>query len=157
MPLLDETRRTASGLIKDRPVLLRREYSSPLPSVLVDDVRIRQVLLNLMSSACKFTTLGEIAIGARVESYEVIVWVRDTGIGIADADQTRIFSQFEQVEGHDAKHHTVAGLGLSICRWLVELHGGRMWLESELGKGSILSFTLPRAQPALNGGAAHHT
>lgn len=150
VPLLDETMRTAGGLLKDRPVLLRREYSGPLPSVLIDEVRIRQVLLNLVSNACKFTTVGEIAIGARVENYEVIVWVRDTGIGIADSDQTRIFTQFEQVESHDAKQHTGTGLGLSICRWLVELHGGRMWLESELGKGSVFSFTLPRVQPALN-------
>jgi signal transduction histidine kinase len=153
VPLLDETMRTASGLLKDRPVLLRREYPSPLPSVLVDDVRVRQVLLNLVSNACKFTSVGEIALGARVENYQVILWVRDTGIGIADSDQTRIFNQFEQVESHDAKQHTGTGLGLSICRWLVELHGGRMWLESELGKGSIFSFTLPRVQPALNGGA----
>jgi signal transduction histidine kinase len=154
VPLLDEMMRTASGLLKDRPVLLRREYPSPLPSVLVDDMRVRQVLLNLVSNACKFTSVGEIAVGARVESHEVILWVRDTGIGIADADQTRIFNQFEQVEAHDAKQHTGTGLGLSICRWLVDLHGGRMWLESQLGEGSIFSFTLPRAQPALNG-AAH--
>jgi signal transduction histidine kinase len=151
VPLLDETMRTASGLLKDRPVLLRREYHGPLPSVLADEVRVRQVLLNLVSNACKFTSVGEIAIGVRVESYEVIIWVRDTGIGIADTDQMRIFNQFEQVESHDAKQHTGTGLGLSICRWLVELHGGRMWLESELGKGSIFSFTLPRVQPALNG------
>jgi signal transduction histidine kinase len=151
VPLLDETMRTAGGLLKDRPVLLRREYVGPLPSVLIDEVRIRQVLLNLVSNACKFTSVGEIAVGARIETYEVIIWVRDTGIGIADIDQTRVFSQFEQVENHDAKQHPGTGLGLSISRWLVELHGGRMWLESELGKGSIFSFTLPRVHPALNG------
>ncbi len=156
LPLLDETMRTARGLIKDRPVLLRREYPSPLPAVLIDDVRIRQVLLNLVSNACKFTAVGEIVVGARVDQHEVIVWVRDTGIGIADSDQTRIFNQFEQVESHDAKQHTGTGLGLSICRWLVELHGGRIRLESELGKGSIFSFTLPRVQPALNGPPHHH-
>jgi signal transduction histidine kinase len=153
VPLLDETMRTANGLLKDRPVLLRREYQGPLPNVLADEVRVRQVLLNLVSNACKFTSVGEIAVGARVDSHEVTVWVRDTGIGIADTDQSRIFNQFEQVESHDAKEHTGTGLGLSICRWLVELHGGHMWLESELGKGSIFSFTLPRVQPALNGGA----
>ncbi|NNJ09067.1 HAMP domain-containing histidine kinase [Chloroflexales bacterium ZM16-3] len=157
VPLLDETIRTASGLLKDRPVLLRREYANPLPSVLIDAVRVRQVLLNLVSNACKFTMIGEVAIGARVEDYEVIIWVRDTGIGIADGDQTRIFNQFEQVESHDAKQHTGTGLGLSICRWLVDLHGGKMWVESELGKGSIFSFTLPRVQPALNGNAVHTT
>jgi signal transduction histidine kinase len=77
-----------------------------------------------------------------------VLWVRDTGIGIAEADQPRIFDQFEQVESHDTRQHTGTGLGLSICRWLVELHGGRMWLVSELGKGSIFYFTLPRVQGA---------
>ncbi|NTW00287.1 MAG: HAMP domain-containing histidine kinase [Oscillochloris sp.] len=153
VPLLDEIMRTAGGLLKERPVLLRREYESPLPSILVDEMRVRQVVLNLVSNACKFTTVGEIAVGVRVESHDVIIWVRDTGIGIAESDQARIFNQFEQVEGHDAKQHAGTGLGLSICRWLVELHGGRMWLESELGKGSTFSFTLPRVHPAFTASA----
>jgi signal transduction histidine kinase len=143
-PLLDEMLRTAQGLLKDRPVLLRREITGALPAVLADEVRVRQVLLNLVSNACKFTRVGEVAVGARVEGDEVVIWVRDTGIGIAEADQLRIFNQFEQVESHDTRHHTGTGLGLSICRWLVELHGGRMWLTSDVGKGSVFSFTLPR-------------
>lgn len=148
LPLLDETMRTAQGLLKDRPVLLRREYQSPLPNVLADEVRVRQVLLNLISNACKFTSVGEIAVGAKADLYDITIWVRDTGIGIATGDQERIFNQFEQVENADTRQHTGTGLGLSICRWLVELHGGRMWLESELGKGSIFYFTLQRVQPA---------
>ncbi len=151
VPLLDEIMRTAVGLLRDRPVILRREYPNSLPSVLADSVRVRQVLLNLVSNACKFTSLGEIAVGARVENHDVILWVRDTGIGIAGSDQIRVFNEFEQVESHDAKQHTGTGLGLSICRWLVELHGGRMWVESELGKGSVFSFTLPHVQSALSG------
>lgn len=147
-PLLDEMMRTAAGLLKERPVLLRREFQGALPNVYADEVRVRQVLLNLISNACKFTSVGEVALGARAESHEVIIWVRDTGIGIASADQERIFKQFEQVENADTRQHTGTGLGLAICRWLVELHGGRMWLESELGKGSIFYFTLPRVQPA---------
>lgn len=149
--MLDEMVHVAQGLISDRPVLLRREYHGPLPGVVADEGRIRQVLLNLVSNACKFTSVGEIAIGARADADIVTLWVRDTGIGIAEIDQTRIFNQFEQVENHDAKQHTGTGLGLSICRWLVELHGGTMWLQSELGKGSIFYFTLPRVQKALNG------
>lgn len=146
-PLLDEMLRTAQGLLKERPVLLRREYQAALPIVLADEVRVRQVLLNLISNACKFTSVGEIGIGARVDDHEVIIWVRDTGIGIAESDQERIFQQFEQVASLDTRQHTGTGLGLSICRWLVELHGGHMWVESELGKGSIFSFALPRMQP----------
>jgi signal transduction histidine kinase len=147
-PLLDEMLRTAQGLLKERPVLLRREFPSTLPAVLADEVRIRQVLLNLVSNACKFTSVGEVAVGAKADQSELVIWVRDTGIGIAEADQLRIFNQFEQVESHDTRQHTGTGLGLSICRWLVELHGGRMWLESDLGKGSVFSFTLPRVQPS---------
>jgi signal transduction histidine kinase len=150
-PLLDEMLRTAQGLLKERPVLLRREYQAALPIVMADEVRVRQVLLNLISNACKFTSVGEVGLGVRVDDQEVIIWVRDTGIGIADSDQERIFHQFEQVASHDTRQHTGTGLGLSICRWLVELHGGRMWLESELGKGSIFSFTLPRLQTTNTG------
>ena len=146
LPLLEETIRTAQALINDRPIQLRREYCEPLPTVFADEVRVRQVLLNLVSNACKFTHLGEIAVGARADSNEVILWVRDTGIGIAPADQERVFQQFEQIEHADTRQHAGTGLGLSICRWLVELHGGRMWLESELGKGSIFFFSLPRTR-----------
>ncbi len=146
IPLLDETMRTAQALINDRPIQLRREYREPLPTVFADEVRVRQVLLNLVSNACKFTQSGEIAVGARADNDVVTLWVRDTGIGIAPADQERIFQQFEQVDNADTRHHAGTGLGLSICRWLVELHGGRMWVESELGKGSIFFFSLPRTK-----------
>ncbi len=143
-PLLDEVQKTAQVLLKDRPVVLRREVAGMLPPVLADEVRVRQVLLNLLSNACKFTRQGEIVLGARTEGEQVVLWVRDTGIGIAAEDQARIFNEFEQVESHDAKTQSGTGLGLAICRWLVELHGGRMWLESELGKGSSFYFSLPR-------------
>ncbi|NTU77780.1 MAG: HAMP domain-containing histidine kinase [Chloroflexales bacterium] len=145
-PVLDEMLRTAQGLLKDRPVLLRREFQGNIPTVIADEVRVRQVLLNLVSNACKFTNVGEVAIGARAEACEVVIWVRDTGIGIADADQSRVFNQFEQVESADTRQHTGTGLGLSISRWLVDLHGGRIWLKSDLGKGSTFYFTLPRSQ-----------
>jgi signal transduction histidine kinase len=145
-PLLDETMRTAQGLLKERPVLLRRDIQGVLPAVLADETRIRQVLLNLVSNACKFTTVGEVTIGARADHHEVVLWVRDTGIGIAEADQARVFNQFEQVESHDSRQNTGTGLGLSICKWLVELHGGQMWLESALGKGSTFFFSLPCVQ-----------
>ena len=146
--LLDETMRTGQGLLKERPVQLRREFPGMLPPVLADEMRVRQVLLNLVSNACKFTNAGQITVGARVESSEVVIWVRDTGIGIAEVDQGRVFNQFEQVESHDTRQHTGTGLGLSICKWLVDLHGGRMWVESTLGEGSSFYFTLPRVQVA---------
>jgi signal transduction histidine kinase len=142
--LLDEVMGTTQGLLRDRPLQLRCEYPADLPQVMADPTRVRQVLLNLISNACKFTPMGEVAVGARADQGEVVVWVRDTGIGIAAADQNRIFDQFEQVENADQRHHTGTGLGLAICRWLIDLHGGRMWLESELGAGSVFYFTLPQ-------------
>jgi signal transduction histidine kinase len=143
-------------------VQLRREYGGALPMVIADEGRVRQVLLNLLSNACKFTHTGEVALGACADSVAVTIWVRDTGIGIAPADQERIFNYFERVDGDDARLYTGTGLGLAISRWLVELHGGRIWLESELGKGSTFFFTLPRmpapgvelARPTA--GPAHH-
>lgn len=156
VPLLDEMLQTAKGLLKDRPVLLRCEYDDDLPNVVADEMRVRQVLLNLISNACKFTGVGEVALGARADGHEVTIWVRDTGIGIAAADQTRIFNHFEQIDSHDLRPQTGTGLGLAISRWLVDLHGGRIWLESELGQGSTFSFTLPRIHTsgsAVNGQA----
>lgn len=142
-PLLDEMLRTARGLLKDRPIGVRGVYDATLPPVLADETRVRQVLLNLISNACKFTSVGEVTLGAHADGPELTIWVRDTGIGIATADQARIFNHFEQVEDAQLRPHPSTGLGLAIARWLVELHGGRIWLESELGRGSTFYFTLP--------------
>ena len=142
-PLIDEVMKHAAALLMNRPVELRCEVASELPPVLADEVRMRQVLLNLLSNASKFTNSGEISVGARANASHVMLWVRDSGIGIAPDDQARIFGQFEQVESHDSRQRGGTGLGLSICRWLVELHGGRMGVKSEVGRGSIFYFTLP--------------
>jgi signal transduction histidine kinase len=148
--LLHEALKTAEGLLIGRPVALRREFGAGLGPVLADEVRVRQVLLNLLSNAGKFTDVGEIALGARADEREITVWVRDTGVGIVEADQARIFGEFEQVAQEENKHRGGTGLGLSICRWLVQLHGGRMWVDSKVGKGSAFYFTLPLAgQSAL--------
>ncbi len=156
VPVLDAMLQAARGLLQNRPVQLRREYGGALPMVVADEVRVRQVLLNLLSNACKFTRTGEVALGACANSIEVTIWVRDTGIGIAAADRERIFNYFEQVDRDDARLYTGTGLGLAISRWLVELHGGRIWLESELGKGSTFFITLPRV-PAPGVGFARLT
>jgi signal transduction histidine kinase len=142
-PLLNEMCKTVGALLMDRPVALRREWSGPLPTLPADETRVRQVMLNLLSNASKFTDHGEVVLGARASDTEVLVWVRDTGIGIAPADQARIFGEFEQAESDDSRKRGGTGLGLSICRWLIELHGGHMWLESEIGVGSTFFFTLP--------------
>ena len=114
-----------------------------------DERKIKQVLLNLLSNAVKFTPEGgRIGINARQADGSVEISVSDTGIGIAPEDQPKIFEEFRQV-GSDYAHKVEGtGLGLTLAKKFVELHGGRIWVESEVGKGSTFSFTLPeRSSP----------
>jgi signal transduction histidine kinase len=116
-----------------------------LPTLVGDRDRLIQVVINLISNAVKFTPSGTITCAARHGSPgdTVIVSVTDTGVGIAPEDHARVFEQFGQAGDTLTDKPRGTGLGLSICREIVEHHGGRLWLESELGKGSRFSFTLP--------------
>src|SRR5437870_8058408 len=108
-----------------------------------DERKVKQVLLNLLSNALKFTPEGgRIDVGARLDDGVAAVSVADTGIGIAPADQEAVFEEFRQVGAAD-KRSEGTGLGLALSRKFLELHGGRIWVKSELGKGSIFRFTLP--------------
>jgi signal transduction histidine kinase len=109
-----------------------------------DERKIKQILLNLLSNAVKFTPEGgRIGISARQADGSVEISVSDTGIGIAPEDQAKIFEEFRQVGGDYAHKIEGTGLGLTLAKKFVELHGGRIWVESEVGKGSTFSFTLP--------------
>jgi signal transduction histidine kinase len=109
-----------------------------------DERKIKQILLNLLSNAVKFTPEGgRIGIKARHADGSVEISVSDTGIGIAPEDQARIFEEFRQVGGDYAHKREGTGLGLTLAKKFVELHGGKIWVESEVGKGSTFSFTLP--------------
>ena len=140
---------TASGLIKDKPIELIQKTPVDLPMVKADEIRIGQVVLNLISNAVKFTEKGSITVEALITTGpenkpEVMVTVTDTGIGIDPEDQTKLFQRFSQVDDSPTRKTGGTGLGLSISRSLVELHGGRIGLQSShLGKGSIFYFTLP--------------
>jgi signal transduction histidine kinase len=114
-----------------------------------DERKIKQVLLNLLSNAVKFTPEGgRIGISARQADSSVEISVSDTGIGIAPEDQPKIFEEFRQVSSDYAHKVEGTGLGLTLAKKFVELHGGRIWVTSELGKGSTFSFTLPeRSSP----------
>jgi signal transduction histidine kinase len=109
-----------------------------------DERKIKQILLNLLSNAVKFTPEGgRIDLKARQSDGEVAISVSDTGIGIAPKDQAKIFEEFRQV-GSDYAHKTEGtGLGLTLAKKFVELHGGKIWVTSEVGKGSTFTFTLP--------------
>lgn len=140
---------TAVGLTRDKPIELRQEVPEDLPPVWADAQRARQVLLNLVSNAAKFTDQGFIAVHAWADELFVTISVQDTGIGIPREKQEEIFQEFTQVESGTTRRYGGTGLGLAIARRLVELMGGRIWVESEVGKGSTFFFTLPRARPSV--------
>ncbi len=139
---------TAVGLVKDKPVKLEKKLATDLPLVNADPTRIRQVILNLVSNATKFTDTGTITVVAGVQMNpenhpEVIVKVNDTGTGISPEDQKKLFQPFSQVDDSPTRKTGGSGLGLSISRLLVEMHGGRIGVNSEVGHGSTFWFTLP--------------
>ena len=108
-----------------------------------DERKIKQVLLNLLSNAVKFTPEGgRIGVHATLDNGNVQIAVSDTGVGIAPEDHEAVFEEFRQV-GDEAKKREGTGLGLALARRFVELHGGKIWVESELGHGSTFTFTLP--------------
>jgi PAS domain S-box-containing protein len=138
---------TAIGLVKDRPIMLVTDVPEDLPKVQADKIRIRQVLLNLVSNAAKFTQEGKISVSARSlekdDTQSVLVTVYDTGPGITPEDQEKLFEPFSQVDDSPTRKSGGTGLGLSICRHLVELHGGKIWVTSKIDSGSTFAFTIP--------------
>lgn len=128
-------------------IRLSIDVEDELDTVESDELRVKQVLVNLLSNAVKFTPDGgSITVTARESEHEIAVAVADTGIGIAPADQERIFESFQQGRrGLQSEEGT--GLGLTLCRRIVAILGGTMWLESEVGVGSTFGFTIPRRVP----------
>ena len=126
-----------------RGLALERHVDERLGEIEADPRKVKQVLLNLLSNAVKFTPEGgRISLAARLEDGVVEVSVGDTGVGIAPEDQEAIFEEFRQVGTADKKVEGT-GLGLALSRKFIELHGGRIWVKSQLGEGSTFSFTLP--------------
>ena len=111
---------------------------------MADERKVKQILLNLLSNAVKFTPAGgRIGVTARATAEAITISVSDTGIGIAPEDQAAIFEEFRQVGRDDARKQEGTGFGLTLAKKFVELHGGRIWVESEVGKGSTFTFSLP--------------
>ena len=119
------------------------DIESELPEVVGDNDKLKQVVINLISNAVKFTEEGPIICRAKKINNEVIVSVIDKGIGVAEVDQEKIFEKFGQVRNELIDRPKGTGLGLAICKEIVEHHGGRIWVESEEGKGSKFTFTMP--------------
>ena len=116
-----------------------------IPQVKADPARVRQVLNNLVSNAVKYTKQGSIEVSVSAKDKEVICQVKDTGLGIGESDQKKLFEKFYRVKTPETIQITGTGLGLWIARKLLEMMGGKIWLESAEGKGSTFSFSLPRA------------
>jgi signal transduction histidine kinase len=131
------------SLATAKKLALKVEAPAVLPPGHGDEHRITQVLLNLVGNAIKFTETGEVAINASAQNGAFTVAVRDTGPGIAKADQTKIFEEFQQADNSSTRNKGGTGLGLAISKRIVEMHGGRIWVESMEGQGSTFSFTLP--------------
>jgi signal transduction histidine kinase len=114
-----------------------------LPSGRGDERRLTQVLLNLVGNAIKFTDAGEVVIKAGTSNGDFHLSVRDTGPGISPTGQTKLFQEFQQAENPMTRKKEGTGLGLAISKRIVEMHGGRIWMESQVGKGSTFFVSLP--------------
>jgi len=134
-----------SSLFEAKKLTLVRDVEPDLPSITGDQDRLIQVVINLISNAVKFTPDGSIKVTLRRDKDDLLVSVTDSGIGIAPADQPKVFEKFKQVGDTLTDKPKGTGLGLPICKEIVEHHGGQIWVESEPGKGSTFSFTLPIA------------
>ena len=138
----------ARPLAAGKKLELTSELPAPTPEVLADENRCQQILTNLVGNAVKFTPEGRVTVTAEVRGTRLAVTVSDTGIGIPAAEHARIFDAFSQVDGSAERAAGGTGLGLTITRKLVELHGGEIAVRSVPGQGSHFTFTLPLAAPA---------
>ncbi len=134
---------TSVGLVKNKPVLIKSDIPEQLPLVYVDRTRVRQIILNLMSNAVKFTEQGSVTLRARIENNFVKISVIDTGIGIPEKSLPHIFDRFQQASHDTSRIYGGTGLGLDISKQLCQMHGGDLTVESIYGKGSTFTFTLP--------------
>jgi len=149
--LVREARDKTSSLFEAQGLAWAEDLEEGLPPVLCDPDKVLQVLMNLISNAVKFTPSGSVRVALRRDGEQVTVRVADTGVGIPAQDLGRLFGKFVQLADTLTDKPRGTGLGLSICKHIVELHGGRIWAESEPGRGSVFSFTLPLATAAGGG------
>lgn len=141
--LLREAAEIAQGLFRAPGIRFELDIAPDLPTLYIDRTRIRQVLLNLLNNAARFTEAGVVRLKAQRDQGEVIISVSDTGPGIPKDELPHLFEEFYQVDRSLQRRHGGAGLGLAISKRFVEAHDGRIWVESEEGVGSTFSFSLP--------------
>jgi signal transduction histidine kinase/CheY-like chemotaxis protein len=147
--VLNEAAAAVRPLFVSKGLYLETEMPPEPIQLYADNTRIREVILNLLSNAGRFTDHGGVRLRTWVEEARVIVCVTDTGPGIAPDDQERIFEPFQQLDNSMQRKYSGSGLGLSISKQFVEMHDGKMWLESRLGEGTSFFFSLPRETPII--------
>jgi signal transduction histidine kinase len=141
--VVETVRSATESLAQNKELALKTEVAKSLPIGLGDEQRLTQVLLNLVGNAIKFTDTGEVCVTAKAVNSHFNVSVTDTGPGIPTDHQTRIFEQFHQVDNSNTKAKGGTGLGLAIAKQIVEMHSGRIWVESTVGQGSTFQMELP--------------
>jgi signal transduction histidine kinase/CheY-like chemotaxis protein len=147
--VLEEATSAVRPLYLSKGLYLEYEAQEKTFQINADKTRIREVILNLLSNAGRFTDKGGVRLKTWEEGNKVIVCIVDTGPGIASEDQERIFEPFQQLENGVNRKYGGSGLGLSISKQFVEMHGGKMWLESQLGAGASFFFSLPKDEPIV--------
>jgi signal transduction histidine kinase len=130
-------------MITENGVPVHCDLPEKLPQLLADEGKLRQILRNLIINAIKFTDEGEIVIRAQYEDKKIVFSVQDTGRGISIEDQKIIFDRFKQIDNGTTRTFGGTGIGLNLAKELVELHGGKIWVKSRVGKGSTFFFSIP--------------
>src|SRR6185503_19785334 len=131
-------------MAQEKNISLRENFELPAKPVQGDHDRLEQVLINLLSNALKFTPSGgQIEVGAALRDSDLAIWFKDTGVGIAADEIGAIFEKYKQASSAKSSEMQGTGLGLLICKMIVEAHGGRIWVESEENKGTTFTFTIP--------------
>jgi signal transduction histidine kinase len=145
--VVNELRENMEPLAREKGLTLEDKLPEDLPPVEADRAKLRRILINLLSNAVKFTNRGgRVAVGAEQLDGRVLITVSDTGVGIAQEDVDRLFDKYEQARSRATRGEKGTGLGLYITRQLVELHGSKIEVKSEIGRGSTFTFTLPVAR-----------
>lgn len=138
------------GAAAKKGLAIQSNLPPDLGLITADQIRLKQILFNLLSNAVKFTDRGGVSVSAAIEDDRLHLAIADTGIGIRAEDVQKIFVEFSQVDASRARRHKGSGLGLALTRRLVEAHGGRIWLESAFGAGSVFHVLLPLQPPGGN-------
>lgn len=151
LEVIEEAVEIIDGFMEAKGLSLQVEVPDEVPLVYADRTRLRQVLLNLLNNSCRFTERGGVTVRVEVKESEVVVSVADTGVGIPQEALSHIFEEFYPLEDGSTTRRGGRGLGLPLSKRFVELHGGRMWVKSQVGQGSTFYFSLPLPEPRTSG------